>query len=458
MKPILSVQEMAAADAETIAKVGQSTLVERAGGKVARASLRLLGGAYGRRVVVVAGKGNNGADGRVAARRLASAGARVEVVDAAPAPQSLPQCDLVIDAAYGTGFRGEYEAPSVPPGAMVLAVDIPSGVYADTGDCSPGAVKADRTVTFAALKPGHLQGEGRLRSGVVEVVDIGVPTDRARAHLIEDEDLSLLGPRPHEAHKWSAAVGIVAGSPGMVGAARLAARSALRAGAGMVRLGVRGVRVAELPQEDYVCLALSAEEGWEEGFLGELGRLKALVVGPGLGRDGTLRGALGRLLQLAPCPVVLDGDALWALGSGDDASLLLRNAKTPVVLTPHAGEYARLAGASCPADRLGASRRLSERLGVYVLLKGPTTVVAGPDGKAAVVTSGSPRLATPGTGDVLSGAIAAFLARGLPPLQAAALAAHVHGRAAGDGLAEGLVASDLPDLIARRLSALRLAD
>ncbi len=183
MKPVLTVSEMREVDTEALREVTESVLVERAGTAVATRALKMMGGSYGRRVVVVAGKGNNGADGRVAADRLRRRGARVTIFEASDAPESLdgdPRVHLVIDAAYGTGFRGEYQAPSVPTGVPVLAVDIPSGVDGDTGAVSGDALRADVTVTFAALKPGLLQGDGPVLAGEVEVADIGLDAGRAR--------------------------------------------------------------------------------------------------------------------------------------------------------------------------------------------------------------------------------------------------------------------------------------
>ena len=199
VRAVLTRAEMRAADAAALDVVSHETLVTRAGTAVADAALRLLHGAYGRHVVVVAGKGSNGADGRVAAAALARRGARVRLVEAEPLGrgEALPPCDLVIDGAYGTGFRGSYDAPRVPAGAAVLAIDIPSGVDADTGAAPGTAVRADRTVTFAALKPGLLQGEGRRASGAVEVADIGIGFPTPRALLMEDADVAaLLRARP----------------------------------------------------------------------------------------------------------------------------------------------------------------------------------------------------------------------------------------------------------------------
>ncbi len=450
MRPVVTVAEMRAADAA--APVAEEILVRRAGTAVAVAALRMLGGAYGKRVVVVAGKGNNGADGRVAADVLRRRGARVSVVGPGA---TLRDCDLVIDAALGTGLRGPYDAPVPPPGAAVLAVDVPSGVDGDTG-CAPGRpAAATRTVTFAALKPGLLQGDGARMCGEVEVADIGLGALSTRISLVEDDDVARLVPRrPQHTHKWASAVCVVAGSPGMDGAAILSAEGASRAGAGMVRLAVPGsadARPYGARPTEAVRVALGWT-GWSGDVLGVLGRCRALVIGPGLGREpGTLE-EIRAVIAGARVPVVVDADALFALGDAGSARAVLAGDR-PVVLTPHDGEYARLLGEPPGEDRIAAARRLAAASGAVALVKGSLTAVATPGGDVLLSASGSPRLATAGTGDVLSGIIGAFVARGAAPFEAAALAAHVHGRAASDGPAEGLVAGDLPRLVSALLSA-----
>ncbi len=459
MRPVLTRAEMGAADTAATQTVSHETLVTRAGTAVAHAALRMLGGAYGRRVVVVAGKGSNGADGRVAASVLGRRGVRVRVVEAADAPggSALPSCDLVVDGAYGTGFRGSYDAPAVPPAAAVLAIDIPSGVDADTGEAPGDAVRADRTVTFAALKPGLLQGEGPRLAGTVEVADIGIGFPTPQALLIDDADVAaLLPPRPRQVNKWTNAVGVAAGSAGMEGAAILCSRGAMAAGAGMIRLGSPGDPSAAWPTEA-VRMHLPAE-GWAGPFLEATAKCKAVVIGPGLGTGDAVAEEIRSVLAAVPVPLVIDADALTALGDVAAARTLLDKREAPSILTPHDGEYARLSGAAPGADRLDAARRLAAATGAVVLLKGPLTAVADPRGAAAVPevllsAAGGPALATAGSGDVLSGVIGAFCARGLGALEAAALAAHVHGRAASLGPAEGLVAGDLPALLARLLSA-----
>ncbi|HUR19021.1 MAG TPA: NAD(P)H-hydrate dehydratase [Acidimicrobiales bacterium] len=448
MIPVLTPAEMKAVD--EAAPDATDVLIARAGAAVARATLRRLGGGYGRRVVVVAGKGNNGADGRVAGEHLRRAGVRVTVIEAAghdAGGQAVPPCDLVIDAAYGTGFRGDYDAPD-PGGALVLAVDIPSGVDGLTGEACPGAVSADLTVTFAALKPGLVLGAGREHAGRVEVADIGLPVGRCSMHVVDDADVvARLPHRPADAHKWKAAVFVAAGSPGMTGAPQLVGRGAFRAGASTVRVGVPGAVLEDLAATEAVGIALP-EEGWAATVVEAARRCKAIVVGPGLGRSDIVLAEVRRLVTDSPIPIVVDADALGVFADADDVPL----ARSPLVLTPHAGEFERLWGSKPGPDRIGDVRGLAERTGATVLLKGPTTVVASPDGEVLLSASGSARLATAGSGDVLAGVVGAFLAQGPAPLQAAALAAHVHGAAAGLGFERGLVAGDLPELIARWLS------
>jgi NAD(P)H-hydrate epimerase len=440
--PVLTPEEMKAVDAAAPEPV--EVLIERAGAAVAREALDLLGGAYGRWVVVVAGKGNNGADGRAAAARLRRRGIRVSVIDAAGAPAAVPPCDLVVDAAYGTGFRGTW-APPDPGAAPVLAVDIPSGVDGRTGEADGEVLAAERTVTFAALKPGLLLGRGPELTGDLRLADIGLDVREANAALVEDADMAAWLPsRPREAHKWQAAVWVVAGSPGMTGAAALAARGAQRIGAGYVRLSTPGGDPGAGAPVEAVGTALSAE-GWAAEVLAGAERFAALVVGPGLGRGEGTAAEVRRLVDRSPVPVVVDGDGLAALGE--------RPALPPTtVLTPHDGEYARLTGSPPAPDRLLAATELARAAGCVALLKGSTTVVAGGD-LALLTTTGDARLATAGTGDVLSGAIGGLLASGVEPARAAAAGAHVHGRAAALGPARGLVAGDLPDLLPAALAA-----
>lgn len=450
MIPIVTPEQMAAIDADAPEPV--EVLIERAGAAVARLAREMLGGTYGRTVNVIAGKGNNGNDGRSAAASLQRRGVRVRMYDAAALPLRLPEADLVIDAAFGTGFHGEWRAPRVGR-APVLAVDIPSGVDGLTGEAGRGVLAADRTVAFAALKPGLLLGAGRNLAGDVEVVDIGLDTRRATAHLVEREDVaSWWRPRPPTAHKWSRAVRVVAGSPGMTGAAHLASAAAQRAGSGYVSLSSPGVEASAPPE--VVRRRLPAFD-WSAAVLEDLHRFHALVVGPGLGREEYTVAAVRATVAGAAVPVVIDGDALFAMAwDSDGAAPVLHRRDAPTVVTPHDGEFNLLAGHKPDVDRFRAARRLASDLRAVVLLKGPVTVVADPGGDVLVTANGDARLATAGTGDVLSGILGALLATGVDPMRAAASAAWLHAEAARHGPTNGLVAGDIVDQLPRVIAAL----
>ncbi len=432
---------------DAAAAESQSVLIDRAGAAVARAAVRMMGGTYGRTVHVIAGPGNNGADGRVAASLLAARGVRVQVFDVADCPRSLPTASLVIDAAYGTGFRGTWNPPEVN-GSAVLAVDVPSGVNALTGEASGDVLAATRTVTFAALKPGQLVSPGSELAGAVELAGIGlgdIVELHTRAHLVTAGDVAQWLPlRGADAHKWRAALRIVAGSTGMTGAARLAAAAAMRCGAGMVHLSAPGTLVAQSPAE--VVQRPLPLKGWAREALASLDRFHALVVGPGLGRDDDTTEQVRTLAVDAPVPTVIDGDGLFAMAwNADGATALLRRRNLPTVLTPHDGEYSLLTGAAPGHDRMVAVRRLAADTGCVVLLKGPATLVADPHGDVLVVTTGDARLATAGTGDVLSGIIGALLAGGMPAMHAAAAGAWLHGSAAALAPEHGMIAGDIAD-------------
>ena len=448
MIPVVTVVEMQAIDADASEPV--DVLIDRAGAAVARAAVAMLGGTYGRRVVVLAGKGNNGADGRVAAERLRRRGVRVVVVDAADAPSVLPPADLVIDAAYGTGISREFVAPD-PAGATVLAVDIPSGIHGDTGVLVGRPMVADRTITFAALKPGLLLGAGPVHAGEVEVVDIGLDAGRATAYLFDRSAVrEVLPERARDAHKWNAAVRIIGGSPGMPGAPSMAAAAAQRAGAGMVQIVAPGVP-GSIGTVEAVSIDMD-ETSWAEAMLADEERIGATVVGPGLGTSMVAKHQVRMLAARSSRPVVIDGDGLTALGT--DAAAVLAGRSTATVLTPHDGEFRRLAGHAPGDDRIGDVRSLAAATGSVVLAKGPTTVVADPGGAVRFVDTGDARLATAGTGDVLSGVIAALLAQGVPALDAAAAGAHVHGVAGSFCPERGTIASDVIDALPTALASI----
>jgi NAD(P)H-hydrate epimerase len=443
--PIATPEEMRRIDEAAASSL--ATLVGRAGHAVAHTAIDMLGGTYGRRVVVVAGRGNNGADGRVAAEVLRRRGAHVHLFDVGSAPALLPRADLVIDAAFGTGFRGEWTSPR-PVGGQVLAVDIPSGVDGLTGSAGPGVLPADRTVTFAALKPGLLFHPGAALAGRLELVDIGLDVSGVAAHLVQHRDVAgWWQPRRPDAHKWRSGMRIVAGSPGMLGAAHLTSSAAMRAGAGIVHLSSPGVVHDPVAPTEAVLTSLPSLD-WAVEVLTHLDRFAALAVGPGLGRDDHVAAQVRRLVVEATVPAVVDGDALFALAwHPEGAAKVLRRRSAPTVLTPHDGEFALLTGSRPGADRIAAARRLAADAGAVVLLKGPATVVAEPFGEVLVVTAGDQRLATAGSGDVLTGIVGALLAQGLPAFHAAAAGAWIHGQAARRGPAQGLVAHDLVELL-----------
>lgn len=478
MQPVLTPAEMAAVDAAALEPI--DVLIDRAGRAVARVAFEMLGGSYGRVVRVIAGKGNNGNDGRVAAEVLRARGVHVQVVDAAAPPPTLAPADLIIDAAYGTGFRGSWTPPDV--GATpVLAVDVPSGVDALEGSVSGAVLTADRTVTFHALKPGLLAGAGARLAGRVDVVDIGLDTRReigrhaslatgssgaesggdpgvgtsATCHLVERSDVAAWWPtRDVDAHKWRGAVRVVAGSAGMTGAGVLCAEAAARSGAGLVELSA--IDATTDVRAEIMQVPLDGDSDWSASVLDDLDRFGALAIGPGLGRASNTLDAVRSTIRVSSIPVVVDGDGISALSDDPAGVLAGRTGRAgPIVLTPHDGEYRHLTGALPGADRIAATRRLANEFGCTVLLKGPTTVVADPDGALLLVNHGDERLATAGAGDVLTGIIATALAGGLDPLRAAAAGAWVHAEAGHCQQRWGLLAGDLVEAVPRALAGLR---
>ena len=408
----------------------------------------MMGGAYGRRVVVIAGKGNNGNDGRVAAERLREWGAGVDVVSAEESHSRFLDarvCDLVIDAAYGTGFRGTWSPPVVFD-VPVLAVDIPSGLDALTGTVSGGVIVADRTVTFAALKQGMVLNDGPSVCGEIDIVDVGidvVPGIDCDAWVVQAEDVRRwVPPRDRQAHKWSNSVCVVAGSPGMTGAASLASAAAMRAGAGIVHLSVRGdAALGQFPTE--VVVHRLPENGWADHVLRDARRFGSLVIGPGLGRGDDVALEVREILSEVGLPAVVDGDGIAESVDPRGSYGVLSARTAPTVLTPHDGEFSAAGGDRENADRIAATRELAERTGCTVLRKGPTTIVASPGAPTYLVVSGDERLATAGSGDVLSGIIGAMLARGVEPAEAAAAGAFVHGMAGSSLAPEGAIARDI---------------
>ncbi len=492
--------DRAAIEGESIAGL---TLMENAGASVARAARDMLSVKGGRRVAVFCGKGNNAGDGFVVARLLAERGVEVVVflvadpgelkgdasenfkrleslpleIERLPVPGEVQAAagpagsfDLAVDALFGTGFSGTAEGVFEAAiraingaGCPVLAVDIPSGVCGLTGAAAGPAVRADRTVTFVAPKVGLVQYPGAFLAGEMEVADIGIPgrlletvPDSQIFTVGEEEAEALLPRRPADAHKNSCGrVLVVGGSPGLTGAAALCARAALRCGAGLVTLGVpegvhdilevklTEVMTRPLPQTCERVISLKAVEEVTELSRG----FDVLALGPGLSTVGEAPEAVRELVRAVRVPLVLDADGLNAMAGHTE---IFEKRGTPLVLTPHAGEMARLRGVdttSVQSDRLGVARDAAAAWGAVVVLKGAGTVVAEPAGNLRIISSGNPGMATAGMGDVLTGCIASFMAQGLSAFEAAVAGVFYHGHAADlaasmDGMI-GMIAGDV---------------
>jgi ADP-dependent NAD(P)H-hydrate dehydratase / NAD(P)H-hydrate epimerase len=445
----------------------EGTLMRRAAAGLASVCGSLLerypGHVYGARVVVLAGSGDNGGDALYAGALLARRGAAVTAVAAgpkaheggaaelraaggrmtgAPADDLIARADLIVDGLLGIGGRGGLREPFAglaaaaerarAGNATVVAVDLPSGIDADTGEVDGPAVRADVTVTFGVIKPGLLIDPGAGHAGAVELVDIGLhPEGAPAAEAPQADDIGALLPRPgQESDKYRRGViGVLAGSDRFAGAAVLAAGGAVRGGAGMVRVVTGTVPAVAVRQAwpEAVLTVYPDDQGWD--LTGSAGRVQAWVAGPGMGTGPDAVARLAAVLR-ADVPVLVDADGLTILSQHPD--LVPRRA--PTLITPHAGELSRLLGidaAAIEARRLYHAQRAAEQLGVTVLLKGSTTVIAPPGQPTALVNStGTPWLATAGTGDVLAGLAGALLAQGLEPAWAAAAAAYLHGLAA----------------------------
>ncbi len=469
MRPVVTPAEMAAIDAEAPEPVEE--LIERAAWAVAREAVAMLDHSpYGKRIAVLAGKGNNGADGRGAVVHLERRGARCTVIDIGAGSSddsgqrvdlSNLRFDLIIDACFGTGLTRPFDADGLPVtvgDTPVLSVDIPSGVDGLSGAELGRAVQANRTVTFAAEKPGLLLHPGRALAGEIIVADIGLDCSRASIfHLGLDDVMRGWPRRAVDGHKWRQAVAVIGGSPGMTGAPALASMAALRAGAGYVTQSIPGSHGSgEVgPTEPREAVRVPVSQDWSGEVVATIDRHGAVVVGPGLPATNEGGEQVARYLAETTTPSVLDAGALTSLAARGEIDAVFAKAAATHVLTPHEGEFATLNGSAPGEDRIADTRALAARLGAVVLLKGPTTVIAEPGGRVLLSTAGDARLATAGTGDVLSGVIAAGLAGGLEPLFAAGLGAELHGRAALRGPSVGLTALDLPPAISAVLSDLK---
>ena len=473
MRDAYQVAAVRAAERALMALVPEGALMARAATGLASVCSSLLsrqpGQVYGARVVVLPGSGDNGGDALYAGARLAgrgaavtaiapgskmhaggadalrAAGGRIATSDLQSADREIDAADLIIDGLLGIGGQGGLRAPFAglaeraaharQAGATVVAVDLPSGIDADTGVVEGPAVRADVTVTFGVLKPGLLTDPGAGHAGTVELIDIGLGPylkEGPSASAPQRDDISEMLPRPGpESDKYRrGVVGLLAGSDRFTGAALLATGGAVHGGAGMVRVVTAAVAAVLVRQAWPEAVITEHPEEGDWDLIGSVGRVQAWVAGPGM---GTGEGAAARLAAVlgTDLPVLVDADGLTILSQA--VGLLPRAA--PTLITPHAGELARLLRtdpASVEARRLEHARRAAAELGVTVLLKGSTTVIASPGDEPPVLVNptGTPWLATAGSGDVLSGLAGALLAQGLEPAWAGLAAAYLHGLAA----------------------------
>ncbi|HET9898123.1 MAG TPA: NAD(P)H-hydrate dehydratase [Streptosporangiaceae bacterium] len=508
MRQAHAVDDVRAAEHALMALVSDGALMQRAAAGLAAVCVRLLGRVYGARVIVIAGTGDNGGDALYAGARLAGRGARVTAVmvgpriheggagalrlaggrvlsatatDTASAVEAaISGADLVIDGILGIGGRGGLREPSATlagqvasaaaNGALVVATDLPSGVDAGTGETSGAAIVADVTVTFGTHKPGLLIDPGASHAGTVELIDIGLGPHLAAPEVIalQSADVGALLRRPGaESDKYRRGVlGVLAGSDQYTGAAVLSVGGAIRGGAGMVRL-VSATAAANVVRHHWpeavitvtdppdpagpADPAVPADPAGPAAAVEAAGRVQAWLIGPGLGTGSEAEALLATVLATS-LPVLVDADGLTVLGRRRD--LLSGRSGADTIITPHAGELARLMKGNrhdIEARRLDSARRAAADLGVTVLLKGSTTLIATPDEDEPVLVNatGTPWLATAGSGDVLSGLAGAMLAQGVrPAASAAAAAAFLHG------LAGRLAARDAPIGAADVLGAL----
>lgn len=482
---VLTVEEMYAADRAAVAAgVPSLTLMEAAGTAVANAVERRARalGIKQKRVAVLCGPGNNGGDGFVVARLLAARGWQVRLGllgkretltgdaaanaarwtgEVAPlTPEVLEGAAYVVDALFGAGLARDVEGPAADVlaeinrrGLPCLAVDVPSGIEGDTGAVCGVAPRCDATVTFFRPKPAHLMYPARDLQGHLEVADIGIPES-----VLEEISPSLFVngpalwslPRPGPLdHKYSRGHAVVVGGGTMTGAGRLAVRAARRAGAGLVTVtapaDALSLYAADAPGA--LTLPWAEDGGLAQGLADE--RKNAWLLGPGGGRGEVMRRQVLEVLATHR-PVVLDADALTSFE--DDTGLLFSSLWGPAVMTPHEGEFKRLFPA--PGPRLSQARRAAQLSGAVIVLKGADTIVAAPDGRAAINVNAPPDLATAGAGDVLAGFVLGLLAQGMPPFEAASAAVWLHGEAARQH-GPGLIAEDLPDALPAVLRRLK---
>lgn len=486
MIPFVNAREMKLIDRRAIRRLGIPSLLlmENAGNSVVSEIELKYGPLLNKRILVVAGKGNNGGDGFVAARQAAGRGAYVRLLfvdndeqlkgDAAtnfeiirnidsdrlkvlrtfvPKDLSRAQFHFIIDAIFGTSFHGEVRGVYAriigwinrQRSSTVISVDIPSGVDATSGGASEHSVHADRTITMAFPKPGLYFGRGSRNSGVVSVADIQIPRSLApksppRISLVEEHDVrESLPRRAKDAHKHTVGkIFVLAGSKGLTGAALLCSMSAMRSGAGAVVLGIPGavfpavsrrtleVMPLELPSTKagsvaYAAMPLVAKKmKWAD----------VTLLGPGLSLDAETQKVVLRIVSISSSTLVIDADALNAIAL--DVSVLRKRRSGRLILTPHVGEFSRLSRIDpeeIKREPVRIARAFAKKYGVVLILKGAPTMIADPSGRVCVNPTGNPGMATAGSGDVLAGIVAAFVGQGNTPLQAAVNGVFIHGRA-----------------------------
>jgi ADP-dependent NAD(P)H-hydrate dehydratase / NAD(P)H-hydrate epimerase len=454
--------DVRAAEKTLMATLPPGTLMKRAAAGLARRCGLTLAKVYAARVLLLVGTGDNGGDALYAGAELARRGAVVYALLTDPhrahadglsaflqaggrVVEEFPDhIDLVVDGMLGIGASGPLRGPALdfveqldglPERPPVIAVDVPSGVCVDTGDIAGPAVRADITVTFGVLKPALAVGPAVAYAGQVELVDIGLrPAAHPALRMAEAEDIEQWWPRPSAmSDKYSrGVVGLATGSASFPGAALLSTAGALAGPAGMVRYAGPAHSIVATLHPSVVVKPKVAEAG----------RVQAWICGSGLSDDQRARDEV-RAVLAAPVPIVLDADAITMMIDGTLAPHL-RARDAPTILTPHDGEFTRLAGSAPGEDRVGAALTLAAWTRSVILLKGDRTIVAAPDGEAWVNPTGTPALATAGSGDVLGGFLGSILAAGLPPVRAAVIAAYLHGLAGREAAAHGAVtASDI---------------
>lgn len=511
---LLKADEMKNIDARATSEFGIPSLIlmENAGLRTLEVIEDILGQTKNQMIIILAGKGNNGGDGLVIARHLINSGAVVETYLTGQVEElthdsrinyeilvkmgarilplsseedldrmmlSLMNADLIVDALYGIGFKGslnQFDSRLVKMvnwcRAPVVAVDIPSGVEADTGRVHGDAVRANHTVTFALPKIGLVLEPGKEYAGTLSVADISIPTvlledNNIKTNLIGEAMLgALIKPRSASSHKGTYGHALMlGGSPGMVGAIMMASQAALRTGAGLVTAGVpesltaaidaglMEVMTAPLAETGQSAIALEALPAIEN----LLGTVSVCAIGPGMSRYPEAGAIVRYILERSGVPLVIDADGLNAL---ENDVAILKDRQVPIVLTPHPGEMARLTGKTIEeiqSQRLETAQTFAQEWGVTLVLKGNKTIIANPAGEVHINISGNPGMATAGSGDVLTGIISGLIAQGLKPQDAAFAGVYLHG-CAGDLAAEikgeqGLIAGDLilclPEILKR---------